>query len=135
MVIARGLCRSGSAATRPMPRKRSRQSRSYNFLENQRRQRTMTRPTADLFESLIGQDLKVAAVNGAEPWLVVGVTRRAEHALRSDQPFDVALLAPASNDRQQGTRACVMPNGETFQFFAVPIAATATGVSFELVFN
>lgn len=95
----------------------------------------MIQANATFFESLLGQTLQVTTATGVEPWLVVGVTRRAAHVLRSDQPFDVALLAPASNDRQQGTRACVMPNGETFEFFAVPIAATATGVSFELVFN
>lgn len=98
----------------------------------------MTQPTADLFESLIGQDLKVAAADatdGAELWRVVSVTRRNAHSLRHDQPFNLYLAAPATNDRQQGMRACVLPNGETMDLFAVPIAATADAVRFESVFN
>ncbi len=95
----------------------------------------MINPTADLFESLIGQDLKVAASNGAELWRVVSVARRNAHSLRDDQPFNLYLDAPAANDRQQGIRTCVLPNGETMEMFMVPIAANADAVNFESVFN
>ena len=95
----------------------------------------MTNATADLFESIVGQDIKVAAANGAELWRVVNVTRRSAHSLRDDQPFNLYLAAPATNDRQQGIRTCVLPNGATMDLFVVPIAATADAVSFESVFN
>lgn len=98
----------------------------------------MINPTAELFESLIGQDIKVAvadATDGAELWRVVSVARRDAHALRDDQPFNLYLAAPVTNDRQQGMRACVLPTGETIDLFVVPIAATADAVSFESVFN
>ena len=95
----------------------------------------MINPTAEFFESLIGQDLKVAGANGAELWRVVSVTRHRAHALRSDQPFNLYFDAPASNDRKQGIRSCVLPGGETMDLFVVPIAATADAVSFETVFN
>ena len=95
----------------------------------------MTTLTAELFESLIGQDLKVAAATGAELWRVVSVKRGQAHALRSDQPFNVYLAAPASNDRKQGIRSAHMPDGEALEFFAVALAATREGVSYELVFN
>ncbi len=111
------------------------QGRSYKLSENQPRQRTMTSPTADLFESLIGQDLKIAVANGSELWRVTSVKRGQTHALRSDQPFNVYLTAPADNDRRQGVRTSLLPGGETLEFFAVPLAATSDGVSYELVFN
>ena len=95
----------------------------------------MINPTADLFESLIGQDIKVAAAHGAELWRVVSVRRSQAHALRSDQPFNVYLTAPASNDRKQGIRSAHTPDGEAFEFFGVPLSAGTNGVSYELVFN
>ena len=95
----------------------------------------MINPTADLFESLIGQDIKVAAAHGAELWRVVSVRRSQAHALRSDQPFNVYLTAPASNDRKQGIRSAQTRDGEALEFFAVPLAATADGVSYEVIFN
>ncbi len=95
----------------------------------------MINPTADLFESIIGQDLKIAAAHGAELWRVVSVSRRNAHSLRDDQPFNLYLAAPVANDRQQGIRTCVLPNGETIDLFVVPIAANADAVSFESVFN
>lgn len=95
----------------------------------------MTIATAELFESLVGQDIAVATAAGAEPWRVLSVKRRQQHDLRSDQPFNVYLSAPARNDRRQGMRSGVLPGGETLEFFAVPIAATQDDVSYELVFN
>lgn len=95
----------------------------------------MTLLTADFFESLLGQCIVVRTANGAESWCVTRVDRHAAHALRSDQPFTVALLAPADNDRQQGMRSGVLPSGETVDFFAVPTAATKDAVSYDLVFN
>ena len=95
----------------------------------------MINPTADLFESLIGQDIKVATANGAELWRVASVKRGQAHALRSDQPFNVYLTAPADNDRRQGMRTSLLPGGETLEFFAVPLSAGNDGVSYELVFN
>jgi hypothetical protein len=95
----------------------------------------MTNASAELFESLIGQDLGVATAAGTEAWRVVSVKRRAAHALRSDPPFNVVLLAPASNDRRQGTRTSELPDGTAFEFFAVPFAADTAGVSYELVYN
>ncbi len=95
----------------------------------------MIKPTAELFESIIGQDIQVATSNGAELWRVVSVARRNAHALRDDQPFNLYLAAPAANDRQQGIRTCVLPSGEAMDLFVVPIAATADAVSFESVFN
>ena len=95
----------------------------------------MTHTTVDLFESLIGQDLTVAAANGAEPWRVVSVKRGQAHALRSDQPFNVYLTAPASCDRKQGIRSAHMPDGEALEFFAVPISATNEALTFEVIFN
>ena len=95
----------------------------------------MTLPTADLFESLVDQSIIVSTAHGTESWRVTNVQRHAAHALRSDEPFTVTLLAPAGNDRQQGMRAGVLPGGEAIDFFAVPVAATKDSVSYELVFN
>ena len=95
----------------------------------------MINPTADLFESLIGQDISVATVSGPEAWRVVSVKRGQAHALRGDQPFNVYLTAPASNDRKQGIRSAQTPDGEALEFFAVPLSAGYDGVSYELVFN
>lgn len=95
----------------------------------------MINATADLFESLIGQDIEIAAATGAEHWRVVSVKRGQAHALRGDQPFNVYLTAPASNDRKQGMRSAQTPDGEAFEFFAVPLAASTDGVTYELVFN
>lgn len=95
----------------------------------------MIHPTADLFESLVDQSIVVSIANGTESWRVTGVTRRQPHALRSDQPFNVYLLAPISNDRRQGMRSSALPDGEAFEFFGVPVSASADGVAYELVFN
>ena len=95
----------------------------------------MTQPTADIFESFVDQHIAVTTACGSESWRVTRVERHAVHALRSDQPFTVTLLAPADNDRQQGMRACVLPGGEAMDFFAVPVAATKDSVTYELVFN
>lgn len=95
----------------------------------------MINATAELFESLIGQDIAIATPGGSEPWRVERVKRREQHSLRSDQPFNVYLTAPTSNGHAQGIRQSTLPNGETLEFFAVPIAATKDGVSYELVFN
>ncbi len=91
--------------------------------------------TADLFESLLGKRLSVDAPGGVEMWTIDSVTRRAQHAARADQPFNVYLTAPATNDRLQGMRRGVLPDGEAIDFFAVPIGATADGVNYEIVFN
>ncbi len=95
----------------------------------------MIQPTADLFESLVEQSIVVTTANGTESWRVTSVTRRQAHALRSEKPFNVYLLAPVSNDRKQGIRISTLPGGEGFEFFAVPVSASADGVSYELVFN
>ena len=95
----------------------------------------MTQPTADLFESLVDQSIVVTTTSGTESWRVTSVVRRETHALRSDQPFNVYLLAPASNDRRQGLRVSTLPSGETFELFGVPVSASADGVAYELVFN
>ena len=102
-----------------------------------RRERyAMIDATADLFDSLLGQDIAVATASGSsEPWRVVSVKRREQHGLRSDQPFNAYLLAPAGNNRQQGIRSGVLPDGGMMTFFAVPVAVTKEGVSYELVFN
>jgi hypothetical protein len=111
------------------------QGRSYKFSENQRTQRNMIKPTAEFFESLIARDITVAATTGAELWRVESVKRGQTHALRDDQPFNVYLTAPAGNDRKQGIRSAQTPDGETCEFFAVPLAAGNEGVSYEVVFN
>ena len=90
---------------------------------------------AELFESLLGKRLSVDAGGSVEMWSVDSVTRRAAHGARADQPFNVYLTAPASNDRQQGMRRGVLPDGEAIDFFAVPIAASHDSVSYEVVFN
>lgn len=95
----------------------------------------MTQPTADLFESLVDQSIVVTTASGTESWRVTSITRRQSHGLRSDQPFNLYLLAPASNDRRQGMRVSTLPSGETFEFFGVPVSASADGVAYELVFN
>jgi hypothetical protein len=95
----------------------------------------MIHATAELFESLIGHDIAVTTAGGSEPWRVASVKRREQHGLRSDQPFNVYLTAPAGDGLGQGTRQCTLPTGEVLEFFAVPIAATKDGVSYELVFN
>jgi hypothetical protein len=92
--------------------------------------------TADRFEALLGQDLTVVKGNGDEHWRVLEVKRRAEHALRSDQPFNLYLVAPASADnRAQGIRQARFSDSESFEFFAVPIAAKGDEVTFEVIFN
>ncbi len=95
----------------------------------------MTTLNAELFESLLGKRLSVDVDGGVEMWSVDGVTRRERHAVRDDQPFNVYLSAPAGNDRRQGLRRAVLPDGEAIDFFAVPIAATRDGVSYEVIFN
>lgn len=95
----------------------------------------MTQPTADLFESLVDQSIVVTTANGSESWRVTSVTRREAHALRGDQPFNVYLSAPVSNDRRQGMRVSTLPNGEAFEFFGVPVSVSPDGVAYELVFN
>ena len=95
----------------------------------------MPHPTADLFESLVGQDITVTTASGVEPWRVTGVKRRDAHALRSDQPFNIYLSAPASDARKQGMRTSVLPGGEPFEFFAVPVDTTADSVDYEVIFN
>jgi hypothetical protein len=100
----------------------------------------MTALTADRFEALLGQDLTVVKGNGDgdgdEHWRVLEVKRRAEHALRSDQPFNLYLVAPASADnRAQGIRQARFSDSESFEFFAVPIAAKGDEITFEVIFN
>ncbi len=95
----------------------------------------MINATADLFESLVGQDITVSIVNGTESWRVVSVKRREQHSLRADQPFNAYLAAPLSNDRRQGIRSSTLPNGETIEFFGVPISVSKDAVTYELIFN
>lgn len=92
--------------------------------------------TAELFESLTGQEITVTTATGTEPWLVQSVTRRDPHAFRVDQPFNVYLRAPAARSApQQGSCSSVLPGGEVLEFFAVPIAASKEAVSYEVIFN
>jgi hypothetical protein len=70
----------------------------------------------------------------------IGFTRHAlvfmlPVTLRADQPFNVYLSAPANNNRLQGMRRGVLPDGEAIEFFAVPVGASQDAVSFEVVFN
>ena len=95
----------------------------------------MTNATAELFESLVGQDIAVRTASGVEPWRVTSVKRRDAHSLRSDQPFNLYLSAPGSDARKQGMRTSVLPGGEDFEFFAVPVSATADSVAYEVIFN
>ena len=95
----------------------------------------MFNATAELFESLVGQDITVTTASGTEPWRVTSVKRRDVHSLRSDQPFNIYLSAPASDARTQGMRASVLPGGEEFEFFAVPVSATTDSVAYEVIFN
>lgn len=95
----------------------------------------MTALTVELFESLQGQALTVETAGGDELWVVDAVNRRQPHSQRTDQPFNVYLSAPVGNNRQQGMRRATLPGGAVVEFFAVPIAATRDGVSYELVFN
>ena len=91
--------------------------------------------TAELFESLVGQDITVTTASGTEPWRVTSVKRRDAHSLRSDQPFNLYLSAPASEARKQGMRTSVLPGGEAFECFAVPVSATIDSVAYEVIFN
>lgn len=92
-------------------------------------------PSAENLEALVGQALTILKTGGDEAWRVVKVERRHEHALRV-QPFNCYLAAPANADnRVQGMRRARLANGEVFEFFAVPIAATANEISFEVIFN
>ena len=95
----------------------------------------MLNATAELFESLVGQDISVTTASGTEPWRVTSVKRRDAHSLRSDQPFNLYLSAPASDARKQGMRTSVLPGGEKFEFFAVPVSATVDSVAYEVIFN
>ncbi len=95
----------------------------------------MFNATAELFESLVGQDITVTTALGTEPWRVTSVKRRDAHSLRSDQPFNIYLSAPASDARTQGMRSSVLPGGEEFEFFAVPVSATTDSVAYEVIFN
>ena len=95
----------------------------------------MFNATAELFESLVGQDITVTTASGTEPWRVTSVKRRDAHSLRSDQPFNIYLSAPASDARTQGMRASVLPGGDAFEFFAVPVSATSDSVAYEVIFN
>jgi hypothetical protein len=93
-------------------------------------------PTAESFEPLIDDTLTVIKDTGYEQWRVVKVERRREHALRADQPFNVYLAAPVNQaNRSQGIRRARFENGDEFEFFAVPIAANANEISFEVIFN
>ena len=95
----------------------------------------MLNATAELFESLVGQDITVTTASGTEPWRVTSVKRRDAHSLRSDQPFNLYLSAPASDARKQGMRTSELPSGEVFEFFAVPVSATVDSVAYEVIFN
>jgi hypothetical protein len=92
--------------------------------------------TADFFEPLVGKPFVVLSGGNREAWQVTNVMRREAHALRSDSPFNVYLDAPASlANRAQGIRQAVFDSGETFDFFAVPVAAKGDLVTFEVIFN
>lgn len=92
--------------------------------------------TAQRFEAEVGQMLYVSTDAGEEQWRIERVERREAHALRADQPFNLYLSAPATRaNRAQGMRRARLADGEPFEFFAVPIAATASAISFEVIFN
>jgi hypothetical protein len=92
--------------------------------------------TAERFESLIGHHITMLAAHGEESWRVVEVKRREAHALRSDQPFNLYLVAPANDgNRSQGVYRGRLENGDAFELFAVPIAAKNNEITFEVIFN
>jgi hypothetical protein len=96
----------------------------------------MTSLTAEHFEALIDQPLKVVSGGQDETWRVTKVQRRESHALRSDQPFNLYLDAPASEaNRAQGVRRICLDGDEFFDLFAVPVAANGGLISFEVIFN
>ncbi len=95
----------------------------------------MTYLIAEHFESLVGQSISISTASGQEAWQVLSVARQKPHALRKDPPFTVNFAAPPNNDQQQGTRAGIVASGEPIEFFAVPVGASNTEVSYEAVFN
>ena len=90
---------------------------------------------AEFFESLVGHTLTIDGSRGAEAWRIESVTRREAHRARADAPFNVYLTAPGNNDRKQGMRSARLANGEQIDFFAVPVASSKDGVSYEVIFN
>lgn len=95
----------------------------------------MAELSAELFESLLGKRISIDAAGVVEMWSIDAVKRRESHALRSDQPFNLYLSAPVNNNRMQGMRRGVLPDGDPIEFFAVPIGASKDAVSYEVIFN
>ena len=89
----------------------------------------------ELFESAVGQTITVPGAQGPEQWRVDSVKPLKQHALRTDQPFAALLSAPAGTSPQQGMRTAVFPGDASLDLFAVPLGATAEGVSYEVTFN
>jgi hypothetical protein len=105
-------------------------------LEIHKKRMPMTELTADRFEALVGEHFTVVKNDGEEQWRVTEVKRRSQHALRKDQPFNLYLVAPAHDgNRMQGIRHGRFSDGESFEFFAVPIAAKGEEITFEVIFN
>jgi hypothetical protein len=93
-------------------------------------------PTVEHFEARVGERLEVSNDDQIEQWVIERVERRSPHALRADPPFNLYLTAPAApTNRTQGVRRARLASGEAFEFFAVPIAASASSISFEVIFN
>lgn len=91
--------------------------------------------TAELFEPLIGSTVTIVSDSYEELWRVTKVERRASHSLR-EVPFNLYLDAPATpQNRAQGMRRARLPSGEAFDFFVVPVAASAGVISLEAIFN
>lgn len=91
--------------------------------------------SADAFAHLVGKSVTIVTPTGNEQWRVVEVQRRQQHSLRSD-PFNVYLNAPATvENRKQGIRTVRLSDEHEIDIFAVPIAASATEISLEVIFN
>jgi hypothetical protein len=88
-----------------------------------------------LFEAVVAQDISVSDEGGAAArWRVREVVALSPHHLRAD-PFVVRFEAPATARPAQGVFAAAFPDGSRVDMFAVPVAASATSITFEAIFN
>ncbi len=85
-------------------------------------------------QAYIGKRITVDVEGGIELWLIESLRLLPSHGLRRD-PFALYLVAPETNVAVQGARHSVLPNGEAFDFFAVPIGKRNGEVTYEVIFN
>lgn len=92
--------------------------------------------TAEQFEAFSGQPLALQAANASTPVTIIEVRRLSGPSTRAPAPFAVLLHAPeVARAWPQGLYRLVLPELAALDLFLVPIAADASGSTYEVVFN